>query len=175
MEVALFTLRPRPHTLQSSTLWHPVSLILKEELSMCLQTRGNSKQLKFQWERLKNSNSVIVVLMTQSRNFGDFMKPNKELLPKENFIKISFSIIMKIQKIWGREAIISRVQTWLKDLRIFRLLQTRICLTLSTFGNSISSIFLETLIKYKLDPIHAQYTPHTPLYTSAQARSKHLH
>jgi hypothetical protein len=34
------------------------------------------KEIQIQLERLKNSNSIIVVPMTQFRNFGDFMKLN---------------------------------------------------------------------------------------------------
>jgi hypothetical protein len=57
------------------------------------------------------------------------MKPNQELLPKENFITLYFSIIVQIhKKIRGQEAMVSSVQTGLKDLRIFRHANSRICL-----------------------------------------------
>jgi hypothetical protein len=53
-----------------------MSLIIKEVLSACLQTQRISKQFEVQLERLKISNPIIMVMMTQSRNFVDFMKPN---------------------------------------------------------------------------------------------------
>jgi hypothetical protein len=72
------------------------------------------------------------------------MKPNQELLPKENFITLYFSIIVQIhKKIRGQEAMVSSVQTGLKDLRIFRHANSRICLMFSTFGNLIYSSILE--------------------------------
>jgi hypothetical protein len=68
-----------------------------------------------------------MVLMTQSKNFGDFMKLNQALLLKHNFILMTCSTSMQVyKKSWCREVFRSKVKTELTnhsflDLKLFQV------------------------------------------------------
>jgi hypothetical protein len=55
-------------------------------------------EIKIQVKILKTQTLAIVVLMTQSKNFGNFSKLILTLIPKHHFILMTCSVIMQIYK-----------------------------------------------------------------------------
>jgi hypothetical protein len=98
-------------------------------------------QIKIQVKRLKTRTPAILVLMTQSKNFGNFMKLILTLIPKQHFILMTCSPSMQICKISRcLEEIVLKGKTQLNVIKISRLTKiSRICLTLGSLLNSISS------------------------------------
>jgi hypothetical protein len=79
-------------------------------------------KIKIQVKRLKTRTPAIVVLMTQSKNFGNFMKLIFTLIPKHHFILMTYSTSMQICKISRcPEEIVSMGKTQLNVIKIFRL------------------------------------------------------
>jgi hypothetical protein len=78
--------------------------LMKYKLCLYWISNSNGKGWKIE--------SVIVVLVTQSRNFGHFMKPIYSSLPKHNFILITCSTCMQMYRnYWCQKVFVLKVQT----------------------------------------------------------------
>jgi hypothetical protein len=94
----------------------------------------------FQKQNLKTP--AIVVLMAQSRNFGNYWKLILALISKQHFILMTSSTTTQIYKnSWCQEVIVSKVKTQLNIIN-FTWQHFKICLTLRPLSNSISSSIL---------------------------------
>jgi hypothetical protein len=93
---------------------------------------NDTKENEFQNQRLKFKHLLPFIPMPLSKIFNYFTGLFFTLIPKHQFVLVSFSTIMQIHKKFrSQEAFISKVQTGLKDIIFPRLANSRICLTLN--------------------------------------------
>jgi hypothetical protein len=79
-------------------------------------------EIKIQMKRLKNQTPTILVLMAQSRNFGNSTKSIFALIPKHHFILMTCSTIKQIYRNSRfPEANVSKVKTQLNVIKISKL------------------------------------------------------
>jgi hypothetical protein len=72
---------------------------LKPQLTPKARTHQVTKvEIKFNWKRLKNRTAEFMVLMAQSRNFGNCVKLILAFIPKHDFILMTCSSVMQIHK-----------------------------------------------------------------------------